>query len=162
MRQKLYPISVKITNAHCTLLSQLQFAEPPNTNLRLAEKGEKLLERALLGYVRAAFPYLPEEGVHAFVDFLRQGRHLYLYLFICLWVYKVVHLVAERCLLTSNNELEVPPQFKVHINKVQPLIPCQQKVVLDQMDHPVPLFLSARSQSFEDEDLRSFPGLLRQ
>ena len=79
MRQKLYPISVKITNAHCTLLSQLQFAEPPNTNLRLAEKGEKLLERALLGYVRAAFPYLPEEGVHAFVDFLRQGCHLYLY-----------------------------------------------------------------------------------
>ena len=54
----------------------MQFAEPPNTNLRLAEKGEKLLARTLLGYVRAAFPYLPEEGVQAFVDFLRQGRHL--------------------------------------------------------------------------------------
>ena len=54
----------------------MQFAEPPSTNLRLAEKGEKLLARTLLGYVRAAFPYLPEEGVQAFVDFLRQGRHL--------------------------------------------------------------------------------------
>lgn len=54
----------------------VQFAEPPNTNLRLAEKGEKLLERALLGYVRAAFPYLPEEGVQAFVDFLRREETL--------------------------------------------------------------------------------------
>ena len=58
------------------LLCELQFAEPPNTNLRLAEKGERLLARTLLGYVRAAFPYLPEEGVQAFADFLRQGYHI--------------------------------------------------------------------------------------
>jgi large subunit ribosomal protein L44 len=40
------------------------------TNLRLAEKGHKLVTATLLDYVRSAFPYLPEEGVAAFIDFL--------------------------------------------------------------------------------------------
>ena len=49
-------------------------------------------------------------------------------------MYRVVHLVAEYCLLTSNYKFHHSMSF-LYLSQL--LFQCQQKVVLNQVDHPV-------------------------
>ena len=55
---------------------ELQIETDLSSNESLAQKGREIIEATLRGYLRVAMPFLPEEGVDAFTNFLMQKKLL--------------------------------------------------------------------------------------